>query len=752
MVRSTDRANRQKMERPPTSTAGKSTLSRPAKIHSTSESSDNASITTKPAPDSSTSELNPNPRSDDERLKRQEETRRRLRAAKMLQKSWRGHSVRKVLKADQATLEAAIVPLQAMIRGFLARRGAMERLAESPHADQAVLEADLVAYSQEHEQQEEANALVEAMPQLNRNMMDQFYGDLQNYIEFTGADINQNPLICGFRIDLWDLYRIAKQQDCEPEQRDMRVVADELGLDWNKFPEIPKTLQQFYHQNLTDFEDAMDKFENDDILSDDVEQQVDDSEDENLPHESDAVTAPKEPLIDHSSPGYRSSPPVAGSKRSYRYTELLTSDTGYPSEGSRKRRRLDKSSVIPPTPDGKLGPLKEQFRHSLLQNGSSPLKSRGENSELPIELSSDEESGMFVDQGWEEDHAQNELPTHMREKTQKHLEPETQDWGFATQYMPQDQPQNSEIYESIEMDDVSPSQQLQMESRSHHSPDQYLPTRQAIETRARSHHSSVPTNPKPSELATVEPRRSTRQRAATQQSPVISSHTIDVSRAKKRALPAEYQQDATPTAARTQKVASPQDSAPTLKPLLRPQMPTKSRILARTPVRTPKEAYGSSTAAFTQTPATPATQRPIRTPASAKRPKLVFDDAYVQSQIDHFEALGYNALHIANAMWAATFQRGPQTVALQSLHEGGGLPENEPGIWTEKDVRDLEWIKQYEEGEVAGSARDKVKVRVWRLRNRLTEKHGEEGVKLRQQFESEITEQTRQKKGKARAT
>lgn len=684
-----------------------------------------------------------NPRSDDERLKRQEETRRRLRAAATLQRTWRGHSVRR----DRATLEAAVVPLQSIIRGYLAREKAAARRAEYHNTGQPTIEADLIAYSQRHEEglddyHDEAADSAESMPQTDQDLMDEFYSYLQTYIEDSGADVDYNPLIRGHRINLWDLFRFATKQDCPPERRNMKLVADELGLEWRKFPDIVDKLQQCYDQNLADFEDAIKTFENqqfeNDASSENAEQ-IDDSEGERLPQTSDAVTTPKEPLVEPSSPGYRSSPPVAGSKRSRRYADLLTSDPGYPSEGSRKRQRLHKNSVIPPTPEGKLG-YSMQTQHGSVRDYTSPLKPRGDDSELPIDVSSDEESGMVVDENLDEDGVQDELPSHS--KGPKRLEPETQDWGFA----PQEKPQQSDIYESIEVDDVSPSQQLRLESKDQNIADQRKLRRRVADMRATNLPSSPSVKTKASEHLAVGLRRSPRQRATAQQPSTTASRSVIETRVKKRTLPAEYQQSPPPTA-HAREFASLPDSNPTLPPPSRPQAPASPRppatALARSPEDT-RRSYADLHKPFRR-PISKRLASPVR--SSPRTIQEVYDEAYVQAQVDHFEAMGYDSGHVVQAMWAATFSRGPQNIALESLHKGLGLPQNERGIWTAEDLRDLERITMYEEGRATGTDRDKMKVRVWNLRNRLTEKHGEEGVKARQELDL-LCRST--KKGKAR--
>lgn len=725
---------------------------------------------------------------------------------KILQRTWRGYSTRR----DWVTLEAAIVPLQAIIRGYLARQNAASRRAESCNADERMVDADLVAYSQCHEDdlvgsQDEASSSIVAMLQRDQDPRDYFYSDLQGYVEVEHADVDFKPLIGGLRIDLWDLYRIATKQDCEPEHRDMETVAEELGLDWRNFPGTLDELQQCYHQNLAGFEKAIKDFDNErlesDIMSDNTEY-TGDILGEDLPETLDAVMAPKAALIEHSSPGYHSSPPVAGSKRSHRYDEVLSSDPGYPSAGSRKRRRLDKSSIIPPTPEGKLEYFKGPSQRSSIQNYTSPLKPRGDNSEFPIEMNPDEESRMATDEGWDASDGKDDLPSHSKQSKQKHVEPETQDWGFAA--APQERPQENDIYDSIEFDDPSPSQQLQMEPNEHKVPDQHMPSKLAVDTRAEAVPPSASTNQKTGEDFAGEPRRSTRQQTAAQQSSTTASRSAIETRAKKRVLPMDYRQDTAPK-------AGAQEAAPLLgktskpKPLPQPQITTLSKASGIPPVvlapmpkakkRTIPTSHWQDTVpragmrqnsplveSTSKLPQCPKPQIPTSSKASAnvsvfaptraqrlngtlsdfathptqsipsspRFSKEKYDDAYVEAQIDHFGALGYDPSHIATAMLAATFQRGPQIVALESLNKGLGLPQNEPGVWTEKDTRDLAIIRQYEKDTLVGTDNDRMKVKVWHLRNRLVDKHGKKGFRLRQELENE-TDQGSKRKGKARA-
>lgn len=71
------------------------------------------------------------------------------------------------------------------------------------------------------------------------------------------------------------------------------------------------------------------------------------------------------------------------------------------------------------------------------------------------------------------------------------------------------------------------------------------------------------------------------------------------------------------------------------------------------------------------------------------------------------------------------------TVALQSLHEGRGLPPKEAGVWTDEDDNRLKAVRDYyrqrERGKYAAGleedAMQRARVEVYRAK--LTAKHGD---------------------------
>lgn len=692
-----------------------------------------------------------NPKSDEERLKRREQEKTRTHAAKLLQRTWRGHAVRR----DQAKLEAAFVPLQAMMRGYLVRLREVDRLTKAMEANMASGEADRVSSAENHDQAEEDSQGPamgpDGMLQHDRDAREQFYDDLEAYIEVSGAKVVGKPLIDGRPIDLWDLFSLATQQDCQPEERDWAQVASELGFDPETSPALIEDMRECYHQNLAEFEETIRAYENDDGLEEGVEQPEEPACDETaqeLVLTSDAVTAPKQPLADASFPPYHSSPPLAASKRSRQHTELLISDPGYPSDGSRKRRRLNKDVEIPPTPEEKLELPHSQLRRGAAHDKSSPLKSRGVPNGEAVAISSGEESDDFSDAGREDGERVDEFPDRGEPQKRRYIEPETQDWRFGMD-------NKQELLHSIE-DDVSPSQQLQLESDAFKSPQRVV----------RRGQVTVKQNANRLSLATVDARAAgetyTRALGSEPKLAQVEAASARVSRAPvngkttKRVLPPEYHCKpdlAVPTIASVSTYNSARNA--TTQPRPGPRLSNSVRPTGTPPVR-PTNSNASWDKPFTCTPTlgvlrSASKRAPTFPPSSSKLlngsiatnipvPEVTYDAAYFDAQIEHFQGLGYQEEHISKALHAATFQRGPMAVAIQSLAEGRGVPPDEAGIWTTSDDEDLRIVMKYDrrikKGKYAAddAVERRTKVRVWTARSSLDLKHGEDRVKKRVEF------------------
>lgn len=644
------------------------------------------------------------------------------------------------MRRDMARLEAAVVPLQSLMRGYVARmrttRLAEARKAASEHGE-ANLSQDGQQYQDAMEDLQDAGVGSEGMSPEDRHPREQFYDDFQVILGAIDVEIDSEPTINGQRIDLWDLYRLARQQDCELEARDWKLVTEQLGFE--PVNSLVWRVQACYLQNLADFEYHIKTFESNNGMD---EEETEEQEEtgrhataESFRPTSDAGTAPKQPVTDPSSPACQSSPPIARSKRSLGHSDLLRSDSAYPSSGPRKRRRVDRSSVIPPTPDEKLGLSTNTSDGVAMQDKSSPLKSKAIGNGDGIESSSGDESDELLNEEMDGVEGQDELPSRSDASRRKFVEPETQDWLITRDHLFLDDGNN-----------ISPSQQLHLESDAVKSLDQFVPNSGgALAEDDRFSPAAV----KLEDVANTRVLRSAPRRAVVSAPLTSSSRDRTNGKVTKRTLPASYRRKTAPTAGVTVKASVPSGRTES-RPQAQPDRTTMARPSSTSPVR----ATNSSTSrsgqlnAYATTPAMrPSTDRfpalsrsgphpiPNNKEVPASQNSETWDEARVEAQFSHFQALGYKTNHIHQAMEAATMSRGPMIVALDSLSKGGGLPQDEAGVWTPRDCSDLLKIKKYErqvgKGKgVAGSADGKMKVMAWNLEK----KHTKQGVEARWKF------------------
>lgn len=658
----------------------------------------------------------------------------------MIEKHWREHAVGQ----DMAKLEAAVVPLQSYMRGFVARMR-MTALAEARRADQKCEEADSTLDDEQYETatdelRGEDVSSIEVLPN-DHESREQFYNDLKVVSGFVGAEIDNQPTINGQRIDLWDLYRLALQQNCELDARDWKLITEGLGFQ----PGAVYKVQACYLQNLAEFEQQMKNFEGNDGPDEEVVEEREEEEKEEGGEKgghavaaegpqttSDFAIAPKEIDADPSSPAYRSSPPIVGSKRSFEHTDLLRSDSGYPSSGPRKRRRVDRNSVIPPTPDDKLGVPGVKLHDPGMQDKFSPLKSKALHHGGAIEISSDDDSGESDVGAMNSIEEDDKLPGRTSPPKQKFVEPETQDWRIS-----------QDPFSMLVDDDPSPSQQLLMESDAFKSPQQVIPSNRSPVAKTHPSRSAKEVSERLQGSSTRE-LRSNPGRAA---KPAIltSSLRAPVSgQVKKRTLPAAYQREA-PSALPDNSVAAGLAEQPSRQSPVHPRGTITARPVGTAPARAMNVSTSRSSQVIAYTP-TPAMRTSTKVPSGAPRSTIhedaiasqeseQWDEAYITAQFRHFEALGYTTNHITEAMKAGTMSRGPMIVALESLHNGRGIPENAPGVWTARDRKSLLTIKKYElqvgKGKaIADKTDNKIRVMAWNLE----QKHGKQGVEDRWKY------------------
>lgn len=578
------------------------------------------------------------------------------------------------------------MPLQSLLRGYLLRKRRDEGLLDALEATVEPIEHDQNENTEQYEDaQEDLNSEVDGN---DSSLRDQFYEDLQDYLEVSGAEIERHPVIDGREVELWDLFSVATQQDCAVEDRDWKKVAQRLGFDWTSSSGCAEDLKACYDRNLAEFEEAIGSYE-----------------EQGLPT-SDAVTAPKEPSPVRLSPPYRSSSPVAGVKRSFQQSTDPQSELSYPSDGSGKRRRRDREKAVPQTPDHKLGLVGGSSRRPATQEFSSPLKSRGTAAGRKDVYSVDEADD-FLNNGMHDIEEIDDLPDLPPPKKKRFIEPETQDFGVVMggeDVVRQSIEGNNIDYLSDE-DDVSPSQQLQSEFDAISSPAPPVAIR-GNGTASANRPPFVEPRPRPIGGPVEDAHTSASGTGTTNGSAKGSAARNRTSnlKATKRSLPQQYQ---------TRPAAS---SAPTQNGIAAPPVQSRSPVFARPTVMAPTYNPGVISQRSRQTvPATltQAVQSSAQPRNSSMRPSTSsapvpdtarnrdrsptpdFGDEYIDAQYEHFEALGYNEVHIGRALEVSSMQRGPMTVVLQSLQVGKGVPGDVAGVWTDSDDEKAQKIRKY---------------------------------------------------------
>lgn len=637
------------------------------------------------------------------------------------------------------------MPLQSLVRGYLLRMRKAERLLDALEANTEPIEDDQNEGAEQYEDIRE-----DLDPEVDGNdssFRDQFYEDLQDYLEVSGADIERHPVVDGREVELWDLFSVATQQDCAVEDRDWNKVAQRLGFDWTSSAGCVKDLKECYDRNLADFEEAIGSYDDqDDTARGEEEQESYDDEEQGLPQTSDAVTAPKEPSPAPLPPPYRSSSPVAGVKRTFQQSSDPQSELGYPSDGSGKRRRRGRGKAIPQTPDHKLGLVGGTSSRAATQDFSSPLKSRGAATGRDGVYSADDADD-FLNNGMHDIQETDGLPDVPPPRKKRFVEPETQDFGAVVD--------GDDIRQSIEEnnigytpdeDDITPSQQLQSEFDAISSPARPVPIR-GNGTAFASRPPFVEPRPRPPGRPGKDMHTSASGTATTNGSAKGSTghNRASTLKATKRSLPQQYQTRPAVSAA-----ARPPASAPIRNAIAAQPLQSRSPIVARptvaAPAHSPDAVMQRSRQTVSATPTRPlqssvqprnlsrmppTSSAPAPGPARNKdiSPIPDFGEDYVDAQFEHFMAFGYDVRHIGQAMEVASLQRGPMTVALRSITRGKGVPRDEAGVWTDDDDEKLRKVRDYDRRQKSGAPSSRSgekngeKAQVERYRSFLMTKH-----------------------------
>ncbi|KAK5987818.1 hypothetical protein PT974_11952 [Cladobotryum mycophilum] len=185
----------------------------------------------------------------------------------------------------------------------------------------------------------------ENVPELDEDVVtirEQFYRDLQSFVEDYDANIELEFNIDGEDFEIWDLFLAVSSQNLPSEEVDWIKVAEDLGFDWASSEVAIDSLQQYYGVNLAEFVDIMAGFA----------QEMEEAEEEKASEDSqlDEEFEEAAPVLSAGRPSTQSympsSPPMATTSRKRALEVPLLSSWRSP-----KRRRLSHNLEIPATPD-----------------------------------------------------------------------------------------------------------------------------------------------------------------------------------------------------------------------------------------------------------------------------------------------------------------------------------------------------------------------------------------------------------------
>ncbi|KAI0112392.1 TRF2-interacting telomeric protein/Rap1 C terminal domain-containing protein [Nemania sp. FL0031] len=262
----------------------------------------------------------------------------------------------------------------------------------------------------------------------------QFYRDYNTFLESVGIIDKRIPSVGGRAIALWDLWQSVRSKKVEAAELDWQQIAEDLGFDWVSMESIPDDIRQCYEEHLGPFADAMMNFN--------------DSSDE-----EDSADAETEELLP-------SSPPVRASLKQPPATTNKAYDHHF-LQSSPKRRRIDRGYEISSTPEHVNGtPHSRPPGDSIKTPTTSPLanhKVAKRISRTRAQFNNDNRTGDKVGNG-------DASPSIHSRGRKRQFEPETQEFAFGpdTQaYTHDEEPGHSN---SASQRDMTPSQQLLLES------------------------------------------------------------------------------------------------------------------------------------------------------------------------------------------------------------------------------------------------------------------------------------------------
>ncbi|KAI0015057.1 hypothetical protein F4780DRAFT_784509 [Xylariomycetidae sp. FL0641] len=471
---------------------------------------------------------------------------------------------------------------------------------------------------------------------------EQFYRDYNAFVQNVGIQPKPWASIAGQTIDIWNLWRAVESQKREPEDRDWELIAETLGFNWAAQESVVLELQRHYEDQLAPFEEALASFDDADEEASDVDGE--DGEDTALDTMS----------------GLPSSPPGQPSLKRQAEAAVQFSDQSYPYT-SPKRRRLDRQGEIPSTPDE--------------ANGTSHLRQPTGPSPTPV-------TQRGVDLQDDDDYFE-ELPASPTPR-KRVVEPETQDSRFdpETQGIAFDDEQETALTET--QANITPSQQLQLESSQQDMEEVELGSRK------------VPSNAGPS--SSLPPASLPRH---TPQNPFQSNES----------------DEEIPVPLKEKKTAVSRSRGKT-----RPQPRHLPRSWRRE--ADPGEDVFASPAPHQQTNGSHG-----RSPQDRPSMTVAPEEDTPDSVIDRFVALGYSQDIVIRALKATTWNIGHASHVMETLRSGQELPQRTSGVWTQRDDDSLMLVNSTNPPQDAKEERRREK-----HLKRLTAKHGPERMEARRVY------------------
>ncbi|KXJ90490.1 hypothetical protein Micbo1qcDRAFT_234461 [Microdochium bolleyi] len=470
----------------------------------------------------------------------------------------------------------------------------------------------------------------------------EFYADYNVFVEATNQKPMHFPSVAGHSFQLWDLWREVMALQMDPAQRDWQLVTENLGIDWNEHPEAPQHVELIYMQNLSLFEEATQHFD-----------------------DSDGDVATSEAPVP-------SSPPSLHQRKRPVEAECPSrSDSPTP----RKRRRYERDSEIPSTPDDKTGT--SHLRHP---NGDLHDEEEDELRSLP----------------------------DIENPQAGNAEPETQDFAYETAM----EAKETQYYDAMEQGDgdddlidMTPSQQLMLESDSMQPPDPPTSPQRGAAPAATVEDKATPT-----------PRRVPR-------TPFLNDDS------DRETTPlAKFKQPWVEKDAPTSKRRSLPKSWSNTKSIGQPQTQTDDKT-------TPRQTTAESSVSRNTNDTTGATARPSATKPPAPRaqqqhPQQQDEASKVEEIIAAHVSETFPRDTVIRAMHATTWNKQLGRIVMDLIREGKGIPEHARGVWTAKDDEYLLRIMAADESGTCGEGgaravvlSEKEKKRLDRARRVIENKH-----------------------------